>query len=82
VITYTEALDYIYDLTKYGIKLGLKNINYLLSLLGDPHISCHSRGSGNPEKLKIIHVAGTNGKGSTLLIWLILQKELRLTKNR
>ena len=54
MITYSEALDYIYDLTKYGIKLGLKNINYLLYLLGGPH-----------KKLKIIHVAGTNGKGST-----------------
>jgi dihydrofolate synthase/folylpolyglutamate synthase len=76
VITYTEALDYIYDLTKYGIKLGLKNINYLLYLLGDPHISCYSRGSGNPEKLKIIHVAGTNGKGSTCsLISSILQSD-------
>ena len=63
--TYTEALDYIYDLTKYGIKLGLKNINYLLYLLGKPH-----------KKLKIIHVAGTNGKGSTCsLISSILQSD-------
>lgn len=63
--TYTEALDYIYDLTKYGIKLGLKNINYLLYLLGEPH-----------KKLKIIHVAGTNGKGSTCsLISSILQSD-------
>ena len=61
--TYTEALDYIYDLTKYGIKLGLKNINHLLYLLGEPH-----------KKLKVIHVAGTNGKGSTSsLISSILQ---------
>jgi dihydrofolate synthase/folylpolyglutamate synthase len=65
VITYTEALNYIYDLTKYGIKLGLKNINHLLYLLGEPH-----------KKLKIIHVAGTNGKGSTCsLISSILQSD-------
>ena len=65
MITYAEALDYIYDLTKYGIKLGLKNINYLLYLLGDPH-----------KKLKIIHVGGTNGKGSTSsLISSILQSD-------
>ena len=63
--TYTQAIDYIYDLTKYGIKLGLKNINYLLYLLGEPH-----------KKLKIIHVAGTNGKGSTCsLISSILQSD-------
>lgn len=54
MITYPEALKYIYDLDKYGIKLGLKNIKYLLFLLDNPH-----------QKLNIIHVAGTNGKGST-----------------
>jgi len=65
MITYTEALDYIYDLTKYGTKLGLENIKYLSFLLGDPH-----------KKLKIIHVAGTNGKGSTSsLISSILQSD-------
>ena len=65
MITYTKALDYIYDLTKYGIKLGLKNINYLLYLLGEPH-----------KKLKIIHIAGTNGKGSTCsLISSIFQSD-------
>jgi dihydrofolate synthase/folylpolyglutamate synthase len=54
MITYPEALKYIYDLNKYGIKLGLKNIKYLLFLLGNPH-----------QKLNIIHIGGTNGKGST-----------------
>ncbi len=57
MITYAEALDYIYNLNKYGIKLGLKNISYLLFLLGNPH-----------KKLNIIHIAGTNGKGSTAAI--------------
>ena len=57
MITYAEALDYIYNLNKYGIKLGLKNISYLLFLLGNPH-----------KKLNIIHISGTNGKGSTAAI--------------
>ena len=53
-MNYEEALDYIHGTYKFGSKLGLENIKYLLGLLGDPH-----------KKLKIIHVAGTNGKGST-----------------
>lgn len=65
MITYAEALDYIYNLTKYGIKLGLKNIAYLLFLLGNPH-----------QKLNIIHIGGTNGKGSTAaIISSILQSD-------
>jgi dihydrofolate synthase/folylpolyglutamate synthase len=48
------ALEKIYSLKQFHIKLGLENIFELLH-----HI-------GNPEKnLKIIHVAGSNGKGST-----------------
>lgn len=53
-MNYQEALDYIHGTYKFGSKLGLENIKYLLGLLGNPH-----------KKLKIIHVAGTNGKGST-----------------
>ncbi len=65
MISYAEALDYIYNLNKYGIKLGLKNISYLLFLLGNPH-----------QKLNIIHIAGTNGKGSTAsIISSILQSD-------
>lgn len=51
---YTSTLDYLYSLQKFGMKFGLKNIKYLLDYLGNPH-----------EKFKSIHVAGTNGKGST-----------------
>lgn len=65
MITYAEALKYIYNLNKYGIKLGLKNITLLLSLLGNPH-----------QKLNMIHIGGTNGKGSTAsIIASILQSE-------
>lgn len=53
-MTYEEAIQYIHSTYKFGMKLGLENIRRLLGYIG------------NPEKnLKIIHVAGTNGKGST-----------------
>src|SRR5437016_14162151 len=50
---YQATLEHLYRLERFGIKLGLENIRRLLSLLGDPH-----RG------LKVLHVTGTNGKGS------------------
>ena len=53
-MNYDESLQWLYDLQYIGIKLGLDNTRALLAELGDPH-----------ERLKIIHVAGTNGKGST-----------------
>ena len=53
-MNYNEALSYIHGTYKFGSKLGLENIKYLLELLGNPHMD-----------LKVIHVAGTNGKGST-----------------
>jgi len=53
-MTYDEALDYIHSIKWSAIKPGLTRINNLLSKLGNPQ-----------KKLKFIHVAGTNGKGST-----------------
>src|SRR5213592_4621574 len=50
---YQTTLEHLYRLERFGIKLGLDNIRRLLSLLGDPQ-----RG------LKVLHVTGTNGKGS------------------
>lgn len=55
-MTYREALDYIHSLGKFGSKPGLERITEMLKLLGSPE-----------DKLKVIHVAGTNGKGSTSL---------------
>ena len=57
-------LEFLYGLHNRGIKLGLKNIESFLKLCGDPH-----------KKIKTIHLAGTNGKGSTSsIIAKILQK--------
>src|SRR5690554_6816874 len=53
-MNYQEALDYISETYKFGVKLGLENIRILLNELGDPQ-----------DKMKYVHVAGTNGKGST-----------------
>ncbi|MBI5233887.1 MAG: bifunctional folylpolyglutamate synthase/dihydrofolate synthase [Deltaproteobacteria bacterium] len=49
-----KTLDYLYGLEKRGIRLGLRRIKALLSLLGNPHKAYPS-----------VIVAGTNGKGST-----------------
>jgi len=54
-MNYTEALEYIHGTRKFGCKLGLENIKTLLGMLENPH-----------EKLRYVHVAGTNGKGSTV----------------
>ena len=50
---YKEALNYIHGTLKFGSKLGLENISVLLSRLGNPH-----------KSFRVVHVAGTNGKGS------------------
>ncbi|WP_054942714.1 bifunctional folylpolyglutamate synthase/dihydrofolate synthase [Paenibacillus ihuae] len=52
--SYTEAVDWINGLIPFGIRPGLERIEVLMEKLGNPH-----------RKLKFIHVAGTNGKGST-----------------
>jgi dihydrofolate synthase / folylpolyglutamate synthase len=49
-----ETIDYLYALQKHGMKFGLDNTRQLMSLLGEPQKSFLS-----------VHVAGTNGKGST-----------------
>jgi dihydrofolate synthase/folylpolyglutamate synthase len=56
-MSYSETVNYLYNLQKYGIKFGLDNISRLMSALDNPHRSFLS-----------VHVAGTNGKGSTSAI--------------
>lgn len=53
-MTYKEAMDYISSVGRFGSNYGLERTFRLLELIGRPH-----------EKIKFIHVAGTNGKGST-----------------
>jgi dihydrofolate synthase/folylpolyglutamate synthase len=53
-MTYTDAIEFLYELRWFGAKLGLANTFKLASLAGNPH-----------HGLRFIHVAGTNGKGST-----------------
>ena len=52
--SFAQALDYIHGLNRLGWKLGLTNIKNLLARIGDPQ-----------RRLRVVHVAGTNGKGST-----------------
>ncbi|MEW5932156.1 MAG: folylpolyglutamate synthase/dihydrofolate synthase family protein [Bacillota bacterium] len=60
---YEEALAYIHGLGRFGSRLGLERITRLLDLAGRPH-----------SDLRVIHVAGTNGKGSvTALVASVLQ---------
>ncbi|MGA8660199.1 MAG: folylpolyglutamate synthase/dihydrofolate synthase family protein [Chthoniobacterales bacterium] len=50
---YRKALAWLYGTQNRGVKLGLDNIRYLLAKMDDPH-----------HRLRFLHVAGTNGKGS------------------
>jgi dihydrofolate synthase/folylpolyglutamate synthase len=57
-ISYEEAMKYIKDCTKFGIKLGLGRMQAILARLGHPE-----------KQFPIVHVAGTNGKGSTVALF-------------
>lgn len=51
---YQAALEYLYTLRTFGTKLGLERMRALLDALGAPD-----------RRLTFLHIAGTNGKGST-----------------
>ena len=53
-MTHDEALDWLHASESTGIKLGLENTNRLLAACGHPE-----------RRLRFLHIAGTNGKGST-----------------
>ena len=53
-MSYQKSISYLYGLQKFGIKFGLAKISNLLASLDNPQ-----------NKMPSIHIAGTNGKGST-----------------
>lgn len=63
-MTYEEARAFINDTAKYGYVLGLDTERELLRRLGNPQ-----------DDLKFVHIAGTNGKGSTLAYISTILKE-------
>ncbi|MBS7182432.1 MAG: bifunctional folylpolyglutamate synthase/dihydrofolate synthase, partial [Eubacterium sp.] len=54
-MNYIEAKQFIESTKKYGSVLGLESIKTLLNEMGNPQ-----------NNLNIVHIAGTNGKGSTM----------------
>jgi dihydrofolate synthase/folylpolyglutamate synthase len=53
-MNYSASIDYLYSLQKHGIKLGLETMATLMARLDSPH-----------TRFRTLHIAGTNGKGST-----------------
>jgi dihydrofolate synthase/folylpolyglutamate synthase len=53
-MTYSDAVSYLGQTRRFGMKLGLEPMRDLARALGDPQ-----------DSLRFIHLAGTNGKGST-----------------
>ncbi|OGP92356.1 MAG: hypothetical protein A2156_14850 [Deltaproteobacteria bacterium RBG_16_48_10] len=63
---YSQSLDYLYGLEKFGMVFGLTQVTKILEAIGNPH-----------EEIQAIHIGGTNGKGSTAAMMAsILQKEV------
>jgi dihydrofolate synthase/folylpolyglutamate synthase len=63
-MNYEESIAWLYNFKQFGSKLGLERISHLVKQLDNPH-----------NNIKIIHVTGTNGKGSVCkFIASILQK--------
>jgi dihydrofolate synthase/folylpolyglutamate synthase len=61
-----KSLNKLFSLHTFGVKLGLDNINHFLTLLGKPH-----------TKIKTIHIAGSNGKGSTAAFIASILQEMK-----
>ncbi|MCK4892882.1 MAG: bifunctional folylpolyglutamate synthase/dihydrofolate synthase [Calditrichia bacterium] len=65
--SYPETIQYLFNLQFSGIKLGLENVTRILEFLGNPQ-----------NKWPAIHLAGTNGKGSTAAFIFSILRETGL----
>jgi dihydrofolate synthase/folylpolyglutamate synthase len=63
-MNYTQAINYIHSIPKFRRPLGNANLEKLLCAMGNPH-----------RKQRFIHIAGTNGKGSTAAMTAQILKE-------
>ncbi len=70
-MNYTESLEYLEGLGKFGIQLGMERIEGLLRELDNPE-----------KKIKTVHVTGTNGKGSvsSMIANILLAAGLKVGK--
>jgi dihydrofolate synthase / folylpolyglutamate synthase len=64
-MTYEQAISFLGQVRRFGVKLGLENMQELARQLGDPQ-----------KKMRFIHIAGTNGKGSTAAFCAQILREL------
>ena len=64
-----SILEELFNLQRLGIKVGLGHTIELLKRIGNPH-----------ENLKLIHIAGTNGKGSILsyIRYILMEHDLHI----
>jgi len=70
-MNYSESLEYLASLGRFGIRLGMERIEGLLREVGNPE-----------QKIKTVHITGTNGKGSvtTIITNILLAAGLKVGK--
>ena len=64
MMTYPEAEAYLHSFTRFGSQLDLGRMRTLLDRMGNPQ-----------KKLRFVHIAGTNGKGSTAKMTSLVMQE-------